>query len=95
MLFTAIALLALAGACAVVLFGQRAEAPVQFVPSFAETSATTDAWRSAALDAHSRAQVLRRGIASALEVPDSRAREAYLRDLLADTWRPEGIRINL
>lgn len=94
MLYTAFALLVLAIACAVVLFGQKAEAPILFVAD-AEGSAASDAWRAAALDAHADAKRLRHGIASALDVYDHHQREAILRDALAETWRPEGIRITL
>lgn len=94
MLYTAFALLVLAIACAVVLFGQKAESPMLFVAD-AESTAATAAWRSAAIDAHGDVKRLRHGIASALDVYDHHEREAILRDALADTWRPRGIRINL
>ena len=94
MLYTAFALFVLAIACAVVLFGQKAEPPILFVAD-AEGAAASDAWRAAALDAHGDVKRLRRGIASALDVHDHHEREAILRDALADTWRPEGIRITL
>lgn len=95
MLYGAFALLVLAVACAVVLFGQQAEPPLVFVAAGEETAAATDAWRSVALDAHGDVKRLRHGIASALEHCNGPEREAILRDALADTWRPESVRLNL
>lgn len=95
MLYIAFALVVLAVACAVVVFGQHTDPRLHFVPTGTEADATAEAWRAAALDAHGQAKRLRRGIASALDTRDQHRRETILRETMVDAWRPEGIRITL